>query len=640
MSNMFQKKFFLLIISVFILLSSPVFADKNRFPINVDVTELLEFDGVRNNSLLEKTLIRPRFLIKNRNKKHWSHHRHGFKVKTLYLCETNNKCDSINLSLAKSERKSGQKIFPYFVGQPTKYHSIWVEYRTNKHKRKFKKLKTKSAVDFSNAYSYEMFFDSKGHKGHSVKYLASGGVAASDGVIALYQPKKGIKNLKVGSFKITIPKRATRKPFVVGFNVLEKEGDPRKRLFTEVSSIPSNKLSKSMIIKVNIGNLPANKTLDDYEFKYGSNYVKPKVLKSGIIKYISRYFENSFQVRDQDPLRQSLSEKTRSKSLLGKSRQKAILGPQRIIQHPTYKCLNELSALRSSIDNLIRDGNHNVYTSACEDLYPNIWITISELTNVSDVRITYPWYANYYLMTITKNRDGQNFPANQVIEGYDLQDINKHVAESNGATIAVNGGFWEGDEARIYTPFPVGGFNGVVHDAGQRLEGFLKYQNLIFLGFKKNNQFNEQFFNAKLFTVPRSSIDDAVDQDTFNYQGYNYVTLPSDATIVKNGQCSNYSEGSPGQPNLWSAAGITTDNRLVVISSASVNAVFGSDYITTPYDMCLVFKSLGVKDAIRLDGGSSASLSINGAHVNPLRGRNYLITGSSSRKILYTLSLY
>lgn len=154
------------------------------------------------------------------------------------------------------------------------------------------------------------------------------------------------------------------------------------------------------------------------------------------------------------------------------------------------------------------------------------------------------------------------------------------------------------------------------------------------MGFKRNIYGSN--FDAQLFIEPKGNIAEEIEDDTFNYEGYNYVTVPTDATIVRNGQCSaNYTESNPGEANLWSALGVTYNNRLVVLSSSSV-------YFkrTTPYDLCLVFKSLGVKDAIRLDGGSSAALSINGSHVNPLLGLNQFVTGDSARRILYALSLH
>lgn len=138
MKRVFQTQYSLMIISSFLIIFSisSVFAN-DSFPINVEVTELQEFDGVRNNSLLEKTLIRPRFLVGNVKNKHWGNHS-SLNVEKLYLCEVNDKCDSIDLTKSNSKKKSIQRVFPYFVGQPKKYHSIWVEYKENKHKRKFK----------------------------------------------------------------------------------------------------------------------------------------------------------------------------------------------------------------------------------------------------------------------------------------------------------------------------------------------------------------------------------------------------------------------------------------------------------------------------------------------------------------------
>ncbi len=635
MHSQYQNKIMIIISSFLMLFSSQLFAENRHFPINVEVTELQEFDGVRNNSLLEKTLIRPRFLVKHKR----NHHRHGFKVKKLYLCESSSKCDSINLSISKSKREAGQKVFPYFVGQPKKYHSIWVEYRTNKHKKKFKKLRIKSAVDFSNAYSYEMFFDSRGHKGHSVKYLASGGVAASDGVIALYQPKKGIKNLKVGSFKISIPRRAARKPFVIGFNVLEKENDPRKKLNIEITNIDSNLLSKNIVIKTDLAILPPNKTFEDYEFKYGSQYVEPKQLKSGKLKYISKRLENSFEIRELSPLKAML--KTQSKlDSIGKETNRLLSRTAARVAHPTDGCIAALNAQRIGIDNLISQGNHNVYSDACENLYPNVWATITDLSSLPDIEIAYPWTTPWQPILIDEVRQDGTFPTNLVLNSYFLQTIS-NLASLTGAEITVNGGVWFGDEARFYDPGPIGAFMGVVHDRNDRIKGFLKYNNRAFIGFR-NNLYSGNSFNAQMFVASQNELSEDLDSDTFNYEGYNYVTVPTHETIVLNGHCQS-TASNPGKANLLSAMGITNDNRLIILSSSSIQGTWSNPFpskITTPYDLCLVFQSFGVTDAIMLDGGSSASLNIGGRHVNPLYGINSIATGGSERKILYGISLH
>lgn len=265
------------------------------------------------------------------------------------------------------------------------------------------------------------------------------------------------ENLKVGSFKVTIPKRVVKKPFVIGFTTLERDNDPRKRLYIE-SSIVGQKLSRTIKIKVNVGELPDSKTLDDYEFKYGKEYLQPKVLKSGFVQIRSNTLENSFQVRDQNPLRKHLLQNSNLRSSNISQNSSEFSANSALLQstHPTNECISQLSSLSTSIENLIAQGNHNVYSDVCEDLYPYIWATFTDLTNVPNLELSYPWYAQYVDIKVEESRADGTIPENLILKGYDLHTINDLVNDS-GAAIAVNGGFWYGDEARFYNPVPVGG---------------------------------------------------------------------------------------------------------------------------------------------------------------------------------------
>ena len=63
-----------------------------------------------------------------------------------------------------------------------------------------------------------------------------------------------------------------------------------------------------------------------------------------------------------------------------------------------------------------------------------------------------------------------------------------------------------------------------------------------------------------------------------------------------------------------------------------------SNGTTSAAELCSVFKALNISDAIRLDGGPSAAMSITGYVKNPLVGLYYLKYGDL-RNIAYALAL-
>jgi exopolysaccharide biosynthesis protein len=57
----------------------------------------------------------------------------------------------------------------------------------------------------------------------------------------------------------------------------------------------------------------------------------------------------------------------------------------------------------------------------------------------------------------------------------------------------------------------------------------------------------------------------------------------------------------------------------------------------SPFEFCQVYRALGVKNAIRLDGGPSAALYFNEEHLNPIIDDFNRIKFGAARKILYVL---
>ncbi|MBV6322417.1 hypothetical protein [Duganella violaceipulchra] len=107
----------------------------------------------------------------------------------------------------------------------------------------------------------------------------------------------------------------------------------------------------------------------------------------------------------------------------------------------------------------------------------------------------------------------------------------------------------------------------------------------------------------------------------FGNSGFNVIS--SSTSVVKNGVCQ-----TPGTSSRWSAIG-AGPGQMVMMSSVS-----GSS--TTAADLCPIFKSFQIQNALRLDGGPSAAIMIDSNVKNPLVGLDYLRYGSL-RYIAYPL---
>ena len=86
--------------------------------------------------------------------------------------------------------------------------------------------------------------------------------------------------------------------------------------------------------------------------------------------------------------------------------------------------------------------------------------------------------------------------------------------------------------------------------------------------------------------------------------------LSSSTSVVKRGNC-----GDDNFRSRWSAFG-AGPGEIVMISSAK-------DTTTTAPEMCQVFQAFDIQNAIRMDGGPSASMMITNELTNPLTLWNY-----------------
>ena len=102
--------------------------------------------------------------------------------------------------------------------------------------------------------------------------------------------------------------------------------------------------------------------------------------------------------------------------------------------------------------------------------------------------------------------------------------------------------------------------------------------------------------------------------------------VSSSTSIMKNGVCA-----TDTLTNSWSAFGSTTSGRLIFISSTSSGQ-------TSAAELCPIFQALGANYALRLDGGPSAAMTIDGKLLNPLTGLASIRYGTM-RHIAYPLKI-
>ena len=100
------------------------------------------------------------------------------------------------------------------------------------------------------------------------------------------------------------------------------------------------------------------------------------------------------------------------------------------------------------------------------------------------------------------------------------------------------------------------------------------------------------------------------------------VVLSSSTSIVRDGQCAQ-----DALTTRWSAFGTDGKGRSVFISSTSQ----GQTHVD---ELCRVFLALGIPNAIRLDGGPSATMTIEGRLLNPLVSLSHLMAFGPARYVI------
>lgn len=213
--------------------------------------------------------------------------------------------------------------------------------------------------------------------------------------------------------------------------------------------------------------------------------------------------------------------------------------------------------------------------------------------------------------------------------GYKYLPLQPLATWARNTQVMINGFTWEGDQGTGTNQFGlangyVAGYKpaeilGVNRVGGASCEDLTSYTNCLVASMAAGNK--------RVMNVPQKGIGVSwFDKDTMVVFGGVTSYVSSSTSVVKNGVCSTDTLSS-----RWSAVGTTSAGRMIFISSTS-------DGTTTAAALCPVFQALGASNAIRLDGGPSAAIAIDGLLMNPLRGL-YFAKYGAARYIPYGLKM-
>lgn len=251
----------------------------------------------------------------------------------------------------------------------------------------------------------------------------------------------------------------------------------------------------------------------------------------------------------------------------------------------------------------------NEYLDWCTTIPPYVHITVSNLADSRerftirhDNKVTPPKYFSPYL------------------------PLRRITTWSQYTQAMVNGFTWEGWDGTGAGQY--GKANGHVHDfafaLGDNLSGGGSCVDLN-SSIPCNNFLSGG--NKRVMQIPATGAGfNWMDNSNAGVLSNSLSYVSSSTSIVKNGVCSTDTLSS-----RWSAVGTTSGGRIIFMSSTS-------DGTTTAAELCPVFQAMGVFNAIRLDGGPSAALTVDGALKNPLTGLYFLKYGSA-RYIPYALKV-
>lgn len=261
--------------------------------------------------------------------------------------------------------------------------------------------------------------------------------------------------------------------------------------------------------------------------------------------------------------------------------------------NPCYQILNQQGAT-TDIRNAALSNNGVAYYTTCTDIPPYIHIIYVDLryNNV-------PLYIPYYWSTGARKLN--------------LRPLTELAPQD--ATYAINGFHWEGDLGTNINQY--GYPNGYV-----RSNGWVMGTNRVgggnattgtSAGNKRIMSWNSNYAYGPITFSDSSAV---------NYSVPGAVnTISSSTSVLREGICSTDTLQS-----RWSFIGAGYDGSLIMASSTSNGT-------TNAAEVCEVLRLLqgGNGNILRMDGGPSAAMTVNGVHVNPLVGAESFKYGTARR---------
>jgi hypothetical protein len=284
-------------------------------------------------------------------------------------------------------------------------------------------------------------------------------------------------------------------------------------------------------------------------------------------------------------------------------------------QYGWCNCANQLAFPENQliIFNAMKDTG-TVYLNWCTTIPPYVHITV---TNMADTRERF---------TIKHSPKVNAGAATDYVPGLPLTLL---TSWSPYTQVMMNGFYWEGDEGTAANQY--GRADGHVHNfssgLGDNLVGGGGCEDFPSPPYFPCNTFAPQG-NKRVMVMPAAGtswswIDNAAAGIISNSLSY----VSSSTSIVKTGVCSTDTDYY-----RWSGVANTSGGRLIFISSTSSGR-------TTAAELCPVFQAMSVFNAIRLDGGPSAAMVLNGGNLlNPLRDL-YFAKYGDSRRFPYALKI-
>lgn len=241
-----------------------------------------------------------------------------------------------------------------------------------------------------------------------------------------------------------------------------------------------------------------------------------------------------------------------------------------------------IQQLRGTANGLLR-------ISQCENIPPYMHIVLVDNTRTKVI--------------VAAEKYSANSPNNQV----KLLPITDYIGVPRVKS-GINGFVWDGDSGS--SRGQQGTLIGNVVSGGRVLSTAAPGKNYYNFHFFNNNTTNWQ-----------------LTQGPYNFPANLQTAVGSSTSIVKNGACSGQ-----GNTDRWSAIGSNNNYVTAMMSSTSGSEV-------NDKDLCPIFQSLTMNNAIRLDGGPSAAIFWDNLHLNPLVGASKFYYGTA-RSVAYPLLSY